>query len=58
MLYNKALIMWRSKTQETTALSTTEAEYYSHLRPGLRFCISELFWNDLASLIEDTHTSV
>ncbi len=29
MIYSKALIMWRSKTQKTTALPTAEAEYYS-----------------------------
>ncbi len=29
MLHNKALIMWKSKMQKTTALSTAEAEYYS-----------------------------
>ncbi len=29
MLYNKALIMWKSKMQKTMALSTAEAEYYS-----------------------------
>ena len=29
MLYNKAPIMWKSKMQKTTALSTAEAEYYS-----------------------------
>ncbi len=28
-LYNKSQIMWKSKTQKTTALSTAEAEYYS-----------------------------
>ncbi len=28
MLYNKAPIMWKSKMQKTTALSTAEAEYY------------------------------
>ncbi len=28
MLYNQAPIMWRSKMQKTTALSTAEAEYY------------------------------
>jgi hypothetical protein len=31
MLYNQAPIMWRSKMQKTTALSTAEAEYYSAL---------------------------
>ncbi len=29
MLYNKSQIMWKSKMQKTTALSTAEAEYYS-----------------------------
>ena len=29
MLYNKAPIMWKSKMQKTTALSTAEAEYYA-----------------------------
>ena len=28
MLYNKAPIMWKSKMQKTTALSTAETEYY------------------------------
>jgi hypothetical protein len=29
MLYNKSPIMWKSKMQNTTGLSTAEAEYYS-----------------------------
>jgi hypothetical protein len=29
LMYNDAPIMWRSKMQKTTALSTAEAEYYS-----------------------------
>jgi hypothetical protein len=29
MLYNNSPIMWRSKMQKTTALSTAEAEYFS-----------------------------
>ncbi len=29
MLYNKAPIMWKSKIQKTTALSTAEAEFYA-----------------------------
>jgi hypothetical protein len=29
LMYNGALVMWRSKMQKTTALSTAEAEYYS-----------------------------
>ena len=29
ILYNKSLIMWKSKMQKTTALSTAEAENYS-----------------------------
>jgi hypothetical protein len=29
MLYNKSPILWKSKMQKTTALSTAEAEYYS-----------------------------
>ncbi len=29
MLYNKSPIMWKSKMQKTTALSTAEAEYCS-----------------------------
>ncbi len=29
MLYNKSPIMWKSKMQKTSALSTAEAEYYS-----------------------------
>jgi hypothetical protein len=29
LLYNGAPVMWRSKMQKTTALSTAEAEYYS-----------------------------
>ena len=28
-LYNRSPILWRSKLQKTTALSTAEAEYYS-----------------------------
>ena len=28
IMYNDAPIMWRSKMQKTTALSTAEAEYY------------------------------
>ena len=34
MLYNKSQIMWKSKMQKTTALSTAEAEYYSALMAG------------------------
>jgi hypothetical protein len=34
MLYNKSLIMWKSKMQKTTALSTAEAEYYSASMAG------------------------
>ncbi len=34
MLYNKSLIMWKSKMQKTTALSTNEAEYYSASMAG------------------------
>ncbi len=34
MLYNKAPIMWRSKMQKATALSTAEAEYYSASTAG------------------------
>ena len=29
MLYNKSPIMWKSKMQKTTALSTAEAGYYA-----------------------------
>ena len=35
MLYNKSPIMWRSKMQKTTALSTAEAEYYSASTAGV-----------------------
>jgi hypothetical protein len=34
MLYNKSPIVWKSKMQKTTALSTAEAEYYSALAAG------------------------
>ena len=34
MLYNKSPIMWKSKMQKTTALSTAEAEYYSASAAG------------------------
>ncbi len=34
MLYNQAPIMWRSKMQKTTALSTAVAEYYSASTAG------------------------
>ena len=34
MLYKKAPIMWKSKMQKTTALSTAEAEYYSASTAG------------------------
>ncbi len=34
MLYNKSPIMWKSKMQKMTALSTAEAEYYSALAAG------------------------
>ncbi len=34
MLYNKSLIMWKSKMQKTMALSTAEAEYYSASAAG------------------------
>jgi hypothetical protein len=34
MLYNKSPIMWQSKMQKTTALSTAGAEYYSASAAG------------------------
>ena len=34
MLYNKSPIMWKSKMQKTTALSTAEAEFYSASMAG------------------------
>jgi hypothetical protein len=34
MLYTKSPIMWKSKMQKTTALSTAEAKYYSALMTG------------------------
>ena len=34
MLYNKSPIMWKSKMQKTTALSTAEAKYYSASMAG------------------------
>ena len=34
MLYNKSPIMWKSKMQKTTGLSTAEAEYYSASAAG------------------------
>ena len=34
MLYNKSPIMWKSKMQKNTALSTAEAEYYSASMAG------------------------
>ena len=34
MLYNKSPIMWKSKMQKTTALSTAEAENYSASAAG------------------------
>ncbi len=34
MLYNKSPIMWKSKMQKTTALSTAKAEYYSASMAG------------------------
>ena len=34
MLYNRLPIMWKSKMQKTTALSTAEAEYYSASAAG------------------------
>ncbi len=34
MLNNKSPIMWKSKMQKTTALSTAEPEYYSALAAG------------------------
>ena len=34
MLYIKSPIMWKSKMQKTTALSTAEAEYYSASAAG------------------------
>ena len=37
MLYNKSPIMWKSKLQKTTALSTAGAEYYSALAAGCEF---------------------
>jgi hypothetical protein len=48
MLYNKSQIMWKSKMQKTTALSTAEAEYYSASTAGteilyLRAILERLF---------------
>jgi hypothetical protein len=40
MLYNKAPIMWKSKMQKTTALSTAEAETIRRQRREARFCTS------------------
>ncbi len=34
MLHNKAPIMWKSKMQKPTALSTAEAEYYAASTAG------------------------
>jgi hypothetical protein len=34
MLYNKSPIMWNSKKQKTTALSTAEVEYCSAMAAG------------------------
>ncbi len=34
MLYNKSPIMWKSKMQKTTALSTAEAKYYAASAAG------------------------
>ena len=43
MLYNKALIMWKSKMQKTTALSTAEAEHYAASTAGSEvLCLSKL----------------
>ncbi len=47
MLYNKSLIMWKSKMQKTTALSTEEAEYYSASAAG---CEVLYLWTLLDSL--------
>ena len=43
MLYNKAPIMWKSKMQKTTALSTAEAEYYAASTAGSEvLCLRKL----------------
>ena len=47
MLYNKSPIMWRSKLQKTTALSTAEAEYYSASAAG----VDVLFLRNLLELM-------
>jgi hypothetical protein len=41
MLYNKSPIMWKSKMQKTTALSTAKAEYYAASAAG---CEVLYFW--------------
>ena len=38
MMYNKSPIMWKSKMQKTTALSTAEAEYYSEQAASAAGC--------------------
>ncbi len=48
MLYNKSLIMWKSKMQKTAALSTREAKYYSALMAGCKV----LYLRDLLHSLE------
>ena len=42
MLYNKSPIMWKSKMQKTTALSTAEAEYYSASAAGCEVFVPQI----------------
>ena len=65
MLYNKSLIVCKSKMQKTTALSTAEAEYYSastaatevlYLRPPGRIGIRD--WARPTPIHEDNSASI
>jgi hypothetical protein len=59
MLYYQAPIMWRSKMQKTTALSTAEAEYYSASTAGsdvlyLRKLLDQLGFNQQSPTVGPT----
>ena len=57
MLYNKSPIMWKSKIQKTTALSTARSSTTLHRLRAVRSCTSGHFCADSASGRGSLHRS-